>query len=81
MDIANLDRATAFTTADGSTIRELFGPACVVAANQSLADRVRAAFPDEPLKVYEAEFEGAKLRAVLGAPERARSAGVEKRRT
>ena len=38
MDIANLDRATAFTTADGSTIRELFGPACVVAANQSLAE-------------------------------------------
>jgi DNA mismatch repair protein MutL len=35
--------------------------------------RVAAAFPDESLVVYEAEFEGVKLTASLGAPERARS--------
>ncbi len=36
-------------------------------------DRVVAAFPDEPLQEYEAEFEGVRMRASLGAPERARS--------
>lgn len=38
MHIASLSHADAFTTADGSTIRELFGPATVMAANQSLAE-------------------------------------------
>lgn len=38
MDIATLATAHAFTTADGSTIRELFGPATTSAANQSLAE-------------------------------------------
>ncbi len=38
MDVAHLHRAEAFTTADGSTIRELFGPATTRAANQSLAE-------------------------------------------
>lgn len=38
MEIASLEAADAFTTADGSTIRELFGPATVRAANQSLAE-------------------------------------------
>lgn len=42
MDVAHLDRAEAFTTADGSTIRELFGPATVRAANQSLAEATLA---------------------------------------
>jgi len=40
---------------------------------QSLADRVRAAFPDEPLTTYDLTCDGATLHAVLGAPERARS--------
>jgi DNA mismatch repair protein MutL len=40
---------------------------------QSLADRVRAAFPDEPLTTYELTCDGATLHAVLGTPERARS--------
>jgi DNA mismatch repair protein MutL len=35
--------------------------------------RVAAAYPDESLLQYEAEFEGVKLTASLGAPERARS--------
>lgn len=35
--------------------------------------RVAAAFPDEPLLQYEAEFEGVRLSASLGSPERARS--------
>lgn len=35
--------------------------------------RVAAAFPDESLLQYEAEFEGVRLTASLGAPERARS--------
>ena len=42
MDVANLERADAFTTADGSTIRELFGPATTNAANQSLAEATLA---------------------------------------
>ncbi|HKU45085.1 MAG TPA: DNA mismatch repair endonuclease MutL, partial [Polyangiales bacterium] len=36
-------------------------------------ERVAAAFPDEPLRHYEAEFEGVRMSASLGAPERARS--------
>ncbi|HKP60722.1 MAG TPA: DNA mismatch repair endonuclease MutL, partial [Polyangiales bacterium] len=36
-------------------------------------DRVAAAFPDETLRRYEAEFEGVRMSASLGAPERARS--------
>jgi DNA mismatch repair protein MutL len=35
--------------------------------------RVTAAFPDEPLLQYEAEFDGVRLAASLGSPERARS--------
>jgi DNA mismatch repair protein MutL len=35
--------------------------------------RVAAAFPDESLLQYEAEFEGVRVSASLGAPERARS--------
>lgn len=38
MHIAPLGEAQPFTTADGSTIRELFGPATTRAANQSLAE-------------------------------------------
>ena len=38
MDVSSLSAADAFTTADGSTIRELFGPATTAAANQSLAE-------------------------------------------
>jgi DNA mismatch repair protein MutL len=40
---------------------------------QDMVARVRAAFPEEPLTLYEAQCEGAELRAALGAPERARS--------
>jgi DNA mismatch repair protein MutL len=36
-------------------------------------DRVAAAFPDETLQRYEVEFEGVRMSASLGAPERARS--------
>ncbi len=46
MQIASLERADAFTTADGSTIRELFGPATTRAANQSLAEATLA--PGQP---------------------------------
>lgn len=38
MDKANLRDLTAFITADGSTIRELAGPAWTAARNQSLAE-------------------------------------------
>jgi DNA mismatch repair protein MutL len=42
-------------------------------ARQTMLERVAAAFPDERLQAYEAEFEGVQLRAALAAPERARS--------
>jgi DNA mismatch repair protein MutL len=42
-------------------------------AHQDLMARVSAAFRDEPLHDYEGAFDGATLRAALGAPERARS--------
>ncbi|HEY2734546.1 MAG TPA: DNA mismatch repair endonuclease MutL [Polyangiales bacterium] len=42
-------------------------------AHQDLMERVGAAFRDEPLQAYEGAFDGATLRAALGAPERARS--------
>jgi DNA mismatch repair protein MutL len=42
-------------------------------AKQTFVERVAAAFPDDTLRQYEAVFEGAQLRAALGAPERARS--------
>ncbi len=42
MHIAHRDRADGFTTADGSTIRELFGPVSTPAANQSLAEATLA---------------------------------------
>lgn len=45
-------------------------------AGQTLFDRVGAAFPDEKLRSYEAECEGATLRAALGPPERARSGAL-----
>lgn len=38
MDVSALAAAEPFVTADGSTIRELFGPATTRAANQSLAE-------------------------------------------
>jgi mannose-6-phosphate isomerase-like protein (cupin superfamily) len=38
MRIANLDGLDAFVTLDGSTIRELAGPAWTAARNQSLAE-------------------------------------------
>jgi mannose-6-phosphate isomerase-like protein (cupin superfamily) len=38
MDLANLADAEAFTTKDGSTIRELAGRVALPAANQSLAE-------------------------------------------
>jgi mannose-6-phosphate isomerase-like protein (cupin superfamily) len=38
MQIANLDEVDAFTTLDGSTIREVAGPAWTAARNQSLAE-------------------------------------------
>jgi hypothetical protein len=38
MQIANLAELASFTTLDGSTIRELAGPAWTVARNQSLAE-------------------------------------------
>jgi mannose-6-phosphate isomerase-like protein (cupin superfamily) len=38
MQIARLDELDAFTTLDGSTIRELAGPAWTPARNQSLAE-------------------------------------------
>jgi mannose-6-phosphate isomerase-like protein (cupin superfamily) len=38
MQISTLDQLTAFTTADGSTIRELAHPRWTAAANQSLAE-------------------------------------------
>ena len=38
MRIENLDRVRAFTTLDGSTIREVAGPAMATARNQSLAE-------------------------------------------
>jgi mannose-6-phosphate isomerase-like protein (cupin superfamily) len=38
MDKANLDQLTSFITADGSSIRELAGPAWTAARNQSLAE-------------------------------------------
>lgn len=40
---------------------------------QNSYERACAAFPDEPLTAYEAQCEGAAIRAALGAPERARS--------
>jgi mannose-6-phosphate isomerase-like protein (cupin superfamily) len=38
MQIARLEQLEAFTTLDGSTIRELAGPAWTAARNQSLAE-------------------------------------------
>lgn len=38
MQIANLDSVEAFVTLDGSTIREVAGPAWTAARNQSLAE-------------------------------------------
>jgi mannose-6-phosphate isomerase-like protein (cupin superfamily) len=38
MEISNLDRLESFVTLDGSTIRELAGPAWTAARNQSLAE-------------------------------------------
>jgi mannose-6-phosphate isomerase-like protein (cupin superfamily) len=38
MDIAQLDELESFTTLDGSTIRELAGPAWTLARHQSLAE-------------------------------------------
>ena len=38
MQISNLDELEAFTTLDGSTIRELVGPSWTAARNQSLAE-------------------------------------------
>lgn len=38
MHVANLEDRPAFTTKDGSTIREVCGPAWTPAANQSLAE-------------------------------------------
>lgn len=38
MDKANLDQLTSFVTADGSSIRELAGPAWTAARRQSLAE-------------------------------------------
>jgi mannose-6-phosphate isomerase-like protein (cupin superfamily) len=38
MQIANLDEVESFTTLDGSTIREVAGPAWTAARNQSLAE-------------------------------------------
>ena len=38
MDVTNLDRAEAFTTKDGSRIRELVHPVSSAARNQSLAE-------------------------------------------
>jgi mannose-6-phosphate isomerase-like protein (cupin superfamily) len=38
VDVRSLSSAEAFTTADGSTIRELFGLAVGAGANQSLAE-------------------------------------------
>lgn len=38
MQIANLDRLESFVTLDGSTIRELAGPAWTAARHQSLAE-------------------------------------------
>jgi mannose-6-phosphate isomerase-like protein (cupin superfamily) len=38
MEKANLHRLSSFVTADGSTIRELAGPAWTAARNQSLAE-------------------------------------------
>ncbi|HEY1595664.1 MAG TPA: cupin domain-containing protein [Thermoleophilaceae bacterium] len=38
MQVSNLDRLDSFTTLDGSTIRELAGPAWTAARNQSLAE-------------------------------------------
>ncbi|HYY06538.1 MAG TPA: cupin domain-containing protein, partial [Candidatus Limnocylindria bacterium] len=38
MQISSLDRLESFTTLDGSTIRELAGPARTAARNQSLAE-------------------------------------------
>jgi mannose-6-phosphate isomerase-like protein (cupin superfamily) len=38
VEIRNLDRATPFTTKDGSTIRELLGPRTAPVQNQSLAE-------------------------------------------
>jgi mannose-6-phosphate isomerase-like protein (cupin superfamily) len=38
MDVANLDAVEAFTTLDGSEIREVAGPAWTAARNQSLAE-------------------------------------------
>ena len=38
MQIANLDRLEPFVTLDGSTIRELAGPAWTAVRNQSLAE-------------------------------------------
>jgi mannose-6-phosphate isomerase-like protein (cupin superfamily) len=38
VNIASLAASAPFTTADGSTIRELFGPSTTLARNQSLAE-------------------------------------------
>jgi mannose-6-phosphate isomerase-like protein (cupin superfamily) len=44
VQVSKLDRLDSFTTLDGSTIRELVGPAWTAARNQSLAEaRVPAA--------------------------------------
>ena len=38
MQVANLEQVESFTTLDGSTIREVAGPAWTAARNQSLAE-------------------------------------------
>lgn len=42
MEIRSRDRAAPFTTADGSTIRELLGPTTAPVRNQSLAEATLA---------------------------------------
>ena len=48
MEKANLEQLESFITADGSSIRELAGPAWTQARNQSLAEATRASRAARP---------------------------------
>jgi mannose-6-phosphate isomerase-like protein (cupin superfamily) len=80
MEIRSLDSAEAFTTADGSTIRELLGLATGGARNQSLAEATLASgqaterhYHRESEEIYlvlegagEMEIDGARARVTPG---------------
>ncbi len=80
MDVGRLDRAEAFTTLDGSTIRELAGPVSLATANQSLAQAAVPAGGDTDAHFHRSSeeiyyFSAGRGRMRLGEDEAQVSAG------